>query len=55
MTHKYDKIIGITFVINQKLLYIDDNTIKWLDGSEKKEKKVFFSIFIDKNNVLCWQ
>ena len=34
-----------------KSSYIGDDSIKWLDGSEK-EKKIIFSIFIDKNNVL---
>ena len=32
-----------------KSSYIDDNTIKWLDESEKTKE---FSIFINMNNVL---
>ena len=34
-----------------KSSYVDDNTIKWLAGGEKR-KKVFFSIFNDLNNLL---
>ena len=34
-----------------KSLYIDDDTVQWRDGREKR-KESFFSIFIDINHVL---
>ena len=36
VTYEYDKITGIIDILSIKSLYIDDNTIKWLDESEKK-------------------